>query len=255
MTRADDLFVTHGAPTLAIEDGAARRFLPTLSDRLDGVRAIVVVSAHWMADRPMVGTAASLPTIYDFRGFPDALYRITYLARGAPDVARQVIDRLSAAGYRPGEDASRGLDHGAWVPLTLMRPEADIPVVPVSILRDGSPADHIALGAALAPLRDDGVAILATGAITHNLSVVMGHDDPAPPWVTEFADWLADATERDDRTALADYRAKAPHAAQAHPHDDHLMPYYVALGAGGRGRRIHASVTHGTLAMDAYQFA
>jgi 4,5-DOPA dioxygenase extradiol len=255
MTKASDLFVTHGSPTLAVEESPARRFLTDLGPRLANARAIIVVSAHWEANQPTVGAAKRLSTIHDFRGFPESLYAIRYPATGAPDVAAEVVSGLKAAGYDPALDEARGLDHGAWVPLMLALPDAEVPVVPVSLLAGKGPAAHIALGQALAPLRDEGVAILASGSITHNLSFILGHDDPPPAWVSEFADWLAEGVAADDRTRLADYRRLAPHACLAHPHDEHLMPFYVALGAGGAGARIHASTTYGTLAMDAYAFA
>lgn len=248
-------FVTHGAPTLAVQDSTARRFLSDWTSAFDGAHTVIVVSAHWQAAHPTISLAPTLDTIHDFRGFPDDLYRITYPARGAPDRADQVVSTLHDAGLSAATDQDRGLDHGAWIPLMLMRPAADIPIVALSSLADQDPEAHDRLGQALKPLRDDGFAILASGSMTHNLSQIGGHDDPPSDWSEAFSDWFADKVAADDRADLLDYRRLAPHAVRAHPHDDHLMPFYVALGAGGAGTRIHHSTTYRTLAMDAYSFA
>jgi len=255
-TAAPALFVTHGAPTLPLEDIAARDFLSGAGDLLDGARAVLVVSAHWEAPVASVSAATRPRTIHDFHGFPEALYRLGYPAAGDAAVARSVADALRSAGLAVRVDPERGLDHGAWVPLLLMRPKADLPVLQLSTLAGQGPAAHLALGQALRPLRDEGVAVLASGSITHNLRDIDWTPEAGErDWARAFADWLADRVAADDREALVDYRARAPHAVHAHPHDDHLMPFYVALGAGGAGERLHASTSHGTLAMDAYRFA
>lgn len=253
--KAACLFVTHGAPTLALQDSAARRFLTGWGHALDQAKAAIVVSAHWQASRPTVSRASALTTIHDFGGFPDALYRLSYPAKGDPGCAEQVGDALSDAGLPVGFDDTRGLDHGAWIPLMLMRPAADVPVVAVSSLSAAGPEDHYRLGQALKPLRDEGFAILASGSLTHNLGLIGAHDAPASDWSEAFADWFAETVAADDRAALLDYRRRAPHAVRAHPEDDHLMPFFVALGAGGTGFRAHHSTTYGTLAMDDYVFA
>jgi len=249
------LFITHGAPTLAVQDSDARRFLTNWRSALDGADTAVVVSAHWQAPQPTVSTAAKLSTIHDFRGFPDALYQIDYPAKGNPVLAQTVIEKLRQAGWPAVADRERGLDHGAWMPLMLMRPNADLPVIGLSTLADAGPNDHYRLGQALRTLRDDGIAIVASGSMTHNLGMIGGHDDAPSEWSEAFANWFADKVVADDRSALMEYRDQAPHAVRAHPHDDHLMPFYVALGAGGIGTRVHHSTTYGTLAMDAYRFA
>lgn len=259
MTVAPVYFVSHGSPTLAIEDGAAHRFLRSGSVDLSGNEAILVVSAHWETELPTVSAAEQPETIHDFRGFPPELSRITYPAAGAPEVASKVADSLRNAGFDATLDPSRGLDHGAWVPLHLIRPQANIPVLQLSIQPDAGPAHHFAVGEALHPLREQGVAILATGAITHNLGAFFQggytHDSPAPQWVTAFADWIANAAETGQTDDLLHYRERAPHAADNHPTEDHLLPFFVALGAGGKVRRSHASTTYGVLAMDVYEFA
>lgn len=252
------LFVSHGAPTLAISDTPARRFLADYGAALPKPAAIVAVTAHWETDLPTVGGAAAPETIHDFGGFGEALHRFRYPAPGAPELAARVAESLQAAGMVAAVDPARGLDHGVWVPLSLLFPAADVPVVPVSVQPRLAPAFAERLGRALRPLRDDGVLIVASGSLTHNLRALdwaAGDDDAADPRAAAFADWVEAAVARDDRTALLAYRALAPFARFHHPTEEHLLPLFAALGAGGRGRRVHTSATFGTLMMDAYEFS
>lgn len=253
------LFVSHGAPSLILDNTPARDFLRAYGASLGKPRAILVVSAHWETTIPTVSTDRHPETIYDFGGFAPELYTLRHPAPGAPEVAREVAEALAAAKI-PCAAVERGLDHGAWIPLKLMNPEADIPVLQLSILRGGSPEQHFAIGAALAPLRDKGVLILASGSMTHDLKSFFtgrpGLDDPAPDWVTAFGDWAAEKVEAGDAAALLDYRAKGPYAVRNHPTEDHILPLHVALGAaaGDRGRRIHRSHAYAFIQMDAYAF-
>ncbi len=252
------LFVSHGAPTLAISDTPARRFLADYGAALPKPAAIVVVTAHWETDLPTVGGAAAPDTIHDFGGFGEALQRFRYPAPGAPELAARVAESLRAAGMVAAVDPARGLDHGVWVPLSLLFPAADVPVVPVSVQPRLAPAFAERLGRALRPLRDAGVLVLASGSLTHNLRALdwaAGDADAADPRAAAFADWVEAAVARDDRTALLAYRALAPFARFHHPTEEHLLPLFAALGAGGRGRRVHTSATFGTLMMDAYEFS
>ncbi len=253
------LFLSHGAPTLALQDGPAHRFLRGYGEVLGRPAAILMVSAHWESDTPMLGATEAPETIHDFFGFPAALYEILYAAPGAPELARRAAALLEAAGQGATLDARRGLDHGAWVPLLLMYPEAEVPVAQLSLQSRLGPAHHLRLGEALAPLRDEGILIVGSGGFTHNLSEFRGQaaDSPAPDWVTGFADWMSEAIEAGRRDDLLDYRRRAPHARRNHPSEEHLLPLYVAMGAGGAetgGRRVHASFTYGVLAMDAFAF-
>ena len=256
--RQPALFVSHGAPTLAIEPSAARDFLAGLGAELarrhGRPRAVVAISAHWETDEPTVGVAAEFATIHDFRGFPEELHRMRYPARGSADVARAVAARLQDAGITSTTDARRGLDHGAWVPLSLMYPSADVPVVPLSLQPRGGVRQAYRVGRALAPLRDDGVLILGSGSITHNLRELGSGAAGEAPHVAEFVDWIADRAAAADTDALLDYRAAAPHAARNHPTDEHLLPLFTVLGAAGGAplRRVHQSRTFGSLRMDAF---
>jgi 4,5-DOPA dioxygenase extradiol len=261
MTTLPTLFVSHGSPMLAIQDSPARRFLQELGKTLPKPKAIVVVSAHWESlGGPAVSLANDLETIHDFGGFPAALFAIQYPAHGSPEIAKQVAQHLENVGYPVKVSPQRGLDHGAWVPLMLMYPDADIPVFQVSLLRGASTAEHERLGRALAALRDEGVLFIGSGSLTHNLYEFRGQelDSPVPAWVSEFGTWMKDALQEGKRDALLDYRRQAPHAAKNHPTEEHLMPLFVATGAAGgeaKATQLHSSYEYGILAMDVYAFA
>ncbi|NML62629.1 dioxygenase [Massilia sp. RP-1-19] len=260
MSTLPTLFVSHGAPTLAIVDSPANRFLRELGRTLPRPKAILVASAHWESrGGPAVSLATKPETIHDFGGFPAALFAIQYPAPGAPEVAARAASLLTQAGLAVAQSPTRGLDHGAWVPLHLMYPDADIPVAQISIVRGGSPAEHERIGRALASLREQGVLIIGSGSLTHNLYEFRGQpiDVPAPDWVSGFGDWMKARLDDNDLQALREYRTRAPHAERNHPTDEHLMPLYVAMGAAGdnaRAARLHASYEYGILAMDAYAF-
>jgi len=259
MPTLPSLYVSHGSPMTALTPGATGVRLAELARSLPRPRAIVLASAHWLAHAPRVGAAARPETIHDFYGFPPALYQLRYPAPGAPALAAQVHGLLDAAGLSPTLDAARGLDHGAWVPLRLLYPEADIPVVPLSIQPEASPAQQYAIGRALAPLRHEGVLVIGSGSLTHNLHDLQagygeGHE---APYVRPFADWIERKLRDGDTAALLDYRRQAPFARHAHPTDEHLLPLFVALGAAGDGahaQRIDAGIDLGFLAMDIYRF-
>lgn len=255
------IFLSHGSPMLPLTASAARDFLAGLGNSLPRPKAILVISAHWETDIPAVNAVAANETIYDFYGFPRELYELRYPAPGAPDLALAVAARLQAAGLPVGVDRARGLDHGAWVPLLLMYPQADIPVMQLSIQTEQGPAHHLALGRALAPLRDEGVLIIGSGSFTHNLGEFRLRrpelNAPALPWVDAFADWVHDATIAGRVDDLLHYRARAPFADKNHPTDEHFLPLFAALGAAGEGaraERLHDSANYGVLRMDVYAF-
>lgn len=251
------VFVSHGSPMLPIQDSPARTFLTQLGAQLSEAKAVLCVSAHWQALRPTASVAQRPETLHDFTGFPPILYRMAYRAPGAEEVARRATSLLAAAGI-PADTADRGLDHGAWIPLMLMFPDAKRPVAQLSIRSDLNPSAHLAMGEALAPLREDGVLVLASGGAVHPLGVPGLDPFAGTPveWATEFDAWLADAVVRGDRDALVDYRS-APGARIAQYYPDHFMPLLVAFGAGGpgvRGRILHQSLELGTFSMAAYAF-
>ncbi len=253
------LFVSHGAPTLPIEPGETGTAWRRLGAELPRPSSILVISAHWDTPMPTVSCAVQPETIHDFYGFPEELYKLQYPAPGAPELAHATTDALQRSGITAQLDDARGLDHGAWVPLSLLYPKADIPVTQVSLQSDKDPAWHIALGRALHPLREQGVLIVGSGSITHNLRALRSHPQgaPAPAWVTEFCDWMAQRIVAGDLAALSAYRTLAPHAVQNHPTDEHLLPLFVALGAADsitNSQRLNQVMTYGLLAMDMWLF-
>jgi 4,5-DOPA dioxygenase extradiol len=243
-------------------DSPARDFLAGLAGLMPRPKVILVASAHWETRAPVVTGAASNTTIHDFYGFPEALYALRYDAPGAPALAAEVAGLVREAGLHGEIDTKRGLDHGAWVPLLLAYPETDIPVIQLSLQNTGGPAHHLALGAALARLREQDVLVIGSGSFTHDLRR-FGRGRPAlnaseAPDVTAFSDWMDAAITAGDADALVDYRRLAPFAAQEHPTEEHLLPLYVAMGAAGpgfRATRLHSSVEFGFLRMDTYAFA
>jgi 4,5-DOPA dioxygenase extradiol len=255
------LFVPHGAPTFALRPGAAGAALRAAADRWPRPRAIVAVSAHWETSEPTVGFATRPSTIHDFSGFPRELYALTYPASGCPEAGAEVADALQAAGLRVVRDPARGLDHGAWVPLRLMYPDADVPIVPLSVQPHAGAAHAYRVGRALAPLAAHGLQVIASGNVTHNLGDYFraaAGGGTSPAYVREFADWLAGRLAARDVEALLAWRTRAPAAARAHPTEEHLLPLFVALGAAGAHgaiERLHAGIDDYVLAMDAYAFA
>jgi 4,5-DOPA dioxygenase extradiol len=253
------VFVSHGAPTLAVEENDTTDFLKRLGRELGKPRAVLCVSAHWNTGAPAVSAAERPQTIHDFGGFADELYRITYTAPGAPALAGRVVELLGGDKIGCSVSAERGLDHGAWVPLRLLYPEADVPVTQLSIQPRLGPEHHIRVGRALAPLRREGVLLLATGSATHNLSM-LAPGGPPPAWAMEFDEWLFRKITEGKLDELLNYRSLAPHARLAHPTDEHLLPLFVALGAGLDGdelrgaRALHRGWTVGSLSMAAYGF-
>jgi 4,5-DOPA dioxygenase extradiol len=247
------LFVSHGAPTLPLDDNPARHFLEGLGRSLPRPKVVLAVSAHWQTEVPMLTATSRNTTTHDFYGFPRPLYDLRYEPPGAPDVAADLASRLAAAGMPAQLVQNRGLDHGVWVPLMLMYPDGDIPVIELSIQPRAGLAHHISLGEALRPFREEGL-ILASGGFVHNLHELDGHGGSEPGWSSRYADWMDQAIIERRTDDLLAYRHRAPFAAKAHPSEDHLLPLFVAYGAGAQATRLHQSATYGSLRMDAYRF-
>ena len=259
MDRTPSLFVSHGSPTFAIDPGQAGPLLAQLGRELPRPKAVLVFSPHWITRGLRVGMTAKPETIHDFGGFPDELYRIQYPAPGTPDVAMRALELLNADGWQAQPDNERGLDHGAWVPVRHLYPDADVPVFQVSMPHTLDGEGAVKLGRALSPLADEGVLIVGSGSITHNLREVQwtAKEGEGETYATEFVNWARKSVKAHDGNALANYLKAAPHALRAHPTPDHYLPLPFAFGAADTKadvRVIDGGMTFGVLAMDAYVF-
>ncbi len=254
------LFVSHGSPMFALEPGSTGPALQAFGAALrPQVRGVVLMSPHWMSHGPAVMTNAHPATWHDFGGFPQPLYQLQYPAAGDPALAQQVRDLLAAQGFEAQPDAQRPLDHGAWVPLMHLFPQADVPVVQVALPARFGPREVFAMGQALAPLREQGILVVGSGSMTHNLAEFFGGQREAAPYVLEFSRWIETAVTAGSVAPLLDYLHEAPHAQRAHPTDDHFLPIFFALGAGGfnAAQRVPVDylsreVMYGMLAMDSF---
>jgi 4,5-DOPA dioxygenase extradiol len=258
------IFVSHGGPNVVTDPSEARDYLGSLSEKLPRPEAIVIVSAHFETGGPTVVRDPKPGMIYDFGGFSRELHEMVYPAPGGPGLAERVHGLLDGAGLSPQYADRRGYDHGAWTVLKLAWPDADIPVVQLSIDPARDAAYHYGLGAALAPLRGEGVLLMGSGHITHNLRAIfsaMRDDMAADPAMADkvgsFVGWFAETIANGDTDALLAWRDRAPFVADNHPTDEHLMPLFFAAGAAGKDARAehaHASRQFGFFAWDSWIF-
>lgn len=258
MIRMPTLFVSHGAPTFAIEPGQAGPLLQAVGECLPKPKAILVVSPHWITREIAITSSARPTTMHDFGGFPDDLYQLQYPAPGAPELAERVGMLLAEQGYRMSLDPRRGLDHGAWVPLRYLYPHCDVPVLQVAMPAWLDSHSAWQLGQALAPLAEEGVLIIGSGSLTHNLYEFRSGHDAEAEYAWEFVHWARQAVIGHDQAALLDYLHQAPHARRAHPTPDHYLPLLVAAGAGtpgGEVQVIEGGMNHGVLSMESYLFS
>jgi 4,5-DOPA dioxygenase extradiol len=259
------IFISHGGPNVVTDPSQARDFLEHLSEFTGRPKAIVIVSAHFETSGPVVVTDPAPGMIYDFGGFAPELYEMVYPAPGNPELAGEVAGLLAGAGFNPRIAPERGYDHGTWTTMKLAFPEADIPIVQLSIDPSRDARYHYALGQALAPLREKEILLVGSGHITHNLREVFGlmrfgkaGDPQMAAKVEAFTGWFAEKFAEGDREAILNWTSKAPFVRENHPTDEHLMPLFFAYGAGGENpsaERIHASTQYGSFAWDSWKFA
>ncbi len=257
MNALPTVFVSHGAPTFAIELGLAGAQLRALGLALGKPRAVVVVSPHWMTQGVEITATDKPQTVHDFGGFPRALYSLQYPALGLPELAVRIQQQLQSQGIPASLDGRRGLDHGAWVPLMHLFPESDVPVVQVSLPFDVDEDKAFALGRALAPLAQDGVLIVGSGSLTHNLYEFRSGEVQAASYAQEFSAWVRQAVLDGDMARLLRTLQIAPHADRAHPTTEHFLPLLVAAGAAsasGGVTVLDGGIRHGVLAMESYVF-
>ena len=258
------LFISHGGPNIITDPSEARDYLASLPEKIGKPKAIVIVSAHFETDGPVVVTDPEPEMIYDFGGFAPELYQMVYPAPGAPELAMRVATMLQKAGFSPRIAPKRGYDHGTWTSMKLAYPDADIPIVQLSIDPNQDAAYHFALGQALAPLASEDILLVGSGHITHNLRAVFGAmrggiapDSEMAGKVAAFTDWFAEKFADNDRDAIINWRKEAPFVRENHPTDEHLMPLFFAYGAGGgnpHAVRAHASRQMGLFAFDSWIF-
>jgi 4,5-DOPA dioxygenase extradiol len=254
---APSLFVSHGAPTFALEPGLLGPKLKQLGELLPDLAAVAVISAHWQTAGVRVMQTAAPETLHDFAGFPEALYQLRYPAPGAPFLASETAALLEAAGIEASPDVRRGFDHGAWVPLLYLLPKAQVPVYQISLPFDLDAKGALQLGRALQPLRQRGVLVMGSGSLTHNLREIGQSDPKATQHAAEFTAWIRAHIERRDLQALVEYRGRAPHATRAHPTEEHFLPLLVALGASSEADAVtvlEGGMTYGVLSMESYAF-
>ncbi|HET8708582.1 MAG TPA: class III extradiol ring-cleavage dioxygenase [Pseudomonadales bacterium] len=255
--RMPALFVSHGAPDILLHRGKTLALWDELGQTLPTPAAILVVSAHWTTPNPLVSSAAHPRTIHDFGGFPRELYQIHYPAPGSLALAQRVEALLADASIPIQRDPAYGLDHGAWVPLTHLYPDANIPVAQLSVQPGRGPEWHFKLGQALAPLREENILLLASGAVTHNFAWLSALSQGIYPPAGQFTEWVAEKIALKDWAAMLNYRLVSQYGAEAHPTDEHFLPLFVALGSmlpDEVATRFTPEFTYGALAMDAYQF-
>jgi len=256
MTTAPSLFISHGSPMFALEPGLLGPNLRAIGQSLSGITAVLVVSPHWQTRGVRIGSSAAPETIHDFGGFPEPLYQLHYHAPGAPALAQDAARLLASAGFEVTLDERRGLDHGAWVPMRYLFPDADVPVFQVSLPQGFDAAGALRLGQALAPLRERGVLVVGSGSLTHNLYEFRQHIRD-PEYAQQFVDWVRDAVAARNMEALLDYRRRAPHGERAQPTEEHYLPVFLGAGASSAAdtaQLVDGGMTYGVLSMDSFAF-
>ncbi|MCW8914848.1 MAG: dioxygenase [Magnetovibrio sp.] len=258
MSKQPSLFVSHGSPMIMVQQSASQAFLKSLGEKLPRPRAIISATAHWTTAHPMINADTNPQTVHDFHGFPQELYMLSYPAPSEPKLAQDMLRAFAKNGIEAQITTDRGRDHGTWVPLKLAYPNADIPVVELSVQPRKSARWHYELGKALAPLREDGVMIMGSGGFTHNLQAAERKLDAEPlDWVVAFADWARDQIKTGNWDALMEWETGAPYAQENHPTPEHFLPLFVALGAGGDepgSEHLFGAIENAAFGMDAFSF-
>jgi 4,5-DOPA dioxygenase extradiol len=255
VTTLPTLFISHGAPTFAIEPGVAGALLQDAGRKLPAIQAVLVVSPHWMTPGLSVMTTAKPETIYDFGGFDPRLNRIVYPSQGHPALAAATAQILESYGLQVQLDARRGYDHGAWVPMLHLLPRADVPVFQLSMLHTLTAQGAFDLGRMLQPLSKLGVLIVGSGRITHNMYEFSMNGQGDAEYAQEFVAWVRDKVTQGDTQALINTAAFAPHAKHAHPTDEHYLPFLVALGAARQEAEVdvlEGGFIYGVIGMESY---
>ncbi len=256
-TVAPAIFVSHGAPSFALEPGLAGPALAAIGQAIATPRAIIVLSPHWQTTHLTIADHAQAPILHDYSGFPAALYQLDYPAPGAPELAQAIAERLQNLGHQVALLVQRGLDHGAWVPLRYLFPAADVPVLQISMPRSLTPLAAFQLGQQLRELRQQNVLILGSGSLTHNLYEVQFNASIVAPQAQAFANWIQLAMAQGDQQAIIHAMERAPQAQRAHPTIEHYLPLPFVVGAcfaGEQSALIDGGFVHGVLSMHGFAF-
>lgn len=252
------VFVSHGAPSFALDPGVAGPALTTFGSTLPKPEAIIVLSPHWQSQGLWVSSAETPETIYDFSGFPSALYQLQYPVPGKPDIAAMLQQHLQQQGFSIGLNPQRGLDHGAWVPLRYIFPQPEIPVIQLSLPIHWSSRQIYQLGQALRGFAPDQILFVGSGSLTHNLYEFRAYaDEPVAAYAAEFSDWIASRLVNGEVQQVVDALELAPHAKRAHPTEEHFLPLSFVLGIAGNYSAVNSlvrEIRHSVLSMDAYAF-
>jgi 4,5-DOPA dioxygenase extradiol len=250
-------FFAHGAPSIVLENNAYTSFLKDFAAQTPKPKAIVLFSAHWESRLQTISAVDTYSTIYDFSGFQDELYQMTYPAKGERSISDQIQSLLTEHGIPNQMDEGRGLDHGAWAVLKLIYPDAEIPVVALSVNRYLTNAQQYQIGKALTALREQDILIIGSGGTVHNLRRLNWHTQGSDDWASSFDTWLQSKLETWDLEALFDYRDQAPYATESVPTNEHFIPLLLAMGAGDTNRQaklLHRSYQYGNLSLSCWQF-
>ncbi|MCA0756304.1 dioxygenase [Paenibacillus sp. N4] len=251
-------FFAHGAPSIVLENNEYTAFMKNFAAQTPKPKAIVLFSAHWEQEEQTISAVDSYGTIYDFSGFQPELYTITYPAKGERSISGQIQALFTKHGITSSMDNERGLDHGAWAVLKLLYPDADIPVVALSVNRHLTNGQQYEIGKALAELREQDVLIIGSGGTVHNLRKLNWQGEGVDEWALAFDNWLQSKLEAWDAEALFRYRELAPHAAEAVPTNEHFIPLLLAMGTGDRNRQaelLHRSYQFGNLSLSCWEFS
>ena len=252
------VFISHGPPTLLLENIPAREFLKDLGKNYRNINAVLCISAHWTTSNPTVNAVEKNETIHDFYGFPPELYQMEYPVSGSPELAQRTADLINNNGFGCEIDRTRGLDHGAWVPAMLMFPDLDVPILQLSIQQHMDPEAHYRLGNTIKSLKHEGILILGSGGAVHPLGYApLRPGAKTNQWAYDFDSWLTKSVTHGDYSALINYSKVAPYPERAHPYPDHYMPLITTMGAAGEGAKgevIHNSWFWGDMGMGAYEF-
>lgn len=253
--RAPAMYIGHGSPMFALKPGKSGTLLNHFSKYFSEVKAVLIISPHWMTQGLALTSGNNLETIHDFYGFPDPLYKVSYNAPGDQTIASEIKQQLEVTGYQINMDSNRGRDHGAWVPMIHLLPEENLPVIQLSLDQSLNSEGLIKLGEALKPLRERGIAIIASGSLTHNLYEIQPEQAPPVAYAERFEKWVRGSVKNRDTEQLSNPQLYNEDFKRAHPTEEHYLPLLVAIGASDADEELQVlegGILHGVISMESY---